>query len=311
MLLVAPAGAGAGVERSVRRGQAAAEDLPPIGAGAAIVLQGDADSVVSGREQVLYARNPYERRAIASTTKMMTAYVAITHSSAGRVLTVQPYTASPGETVAGLVSGQRLTVRDLLKAMLLPSGGDAAHTLAVDLAGSTERFVGWMNSAAVRLRLRHTHYSTPVGLDTPGNYSSAGDLARLALVLLRNQTVAGIVDQHKARLTDGQVVINHNDLVGRYPFIVGVKTGHTNGAGYCLVAAARRGDSVVVSVVLDDSSEGTRDADTLTLLRYGLGHLRPDEPLPPSRLSVRQPTSRTSRPPSGVATRGDAGMIRS
>lgn len=301
------------MERSVRQGHVAAEDQPVIGAGAAIVLQGDADSVVSGSEQVLYARNPYERRPIASTTKMMTTYVAITHSSVGHVLTVQPYAASPGETVAGLVPGQRLTVRDLLKAMLLPSGGDAAHTLAVDLAGSTSRFVGWMNAAAVRLRMRHTHYSTPVGLDTPGNYSSAGDLARLALVLLRNQTVAGIVDQHSARLTDGQVVINHNDLVGRYPFVVGVKTGHTNAAGYCLVGAARRGDTVVVSVVLDDPSEGTRDADTLTLLRYGLGHLRPHEPLPPSQLSVQRSTAWTKQKhsASAVTTRSDAGMIRS
>jgi D-alanyl-D-alanine carboxypeptidase (penicillin-binding protein 5/6) len=266
--------------------RAGAEDQPVIGAGAAIVLQGDADSVVSGSAQVLYARSSYERRAIASTTKLMTAYVAIAHASAGRVLTVQPYVASPGETVAGLAAGQRLTVRDLLKAMLLPSGGDAAHTLAVDLAGSTSRFVGWMNAAAVRLHLRHTHYSTPVGLDTPGNYSSAGDLARLALVLLRNQTVAGVVDEHSARLTDGQVVVNRNDLVGRYPFVVGVKTGHTTEAGYCLVGAARRGDAVVVSVVLGDPSEGARDADSLTLLRYGLGHLRPVSPLPPSRLSL-------------------------
>jgi D-alanyl-D-alanine carboxypeptidase (penicillin-binding protein 5/6) len=257
-----------------------------ISAGAAIVLQGDSDSVVSDSDKVLYARSPYERRAIASTTKMMTAYVAITHASPGHVLTVQPYTASPGETVAGLVPGQRLTVRDLLKAMLLPSGGDAAHTLAVDLAGSTSRFVGWMNAAAGRLRMRHTHYSTPVGLDTPGNYSSVSDLARLAMVLMRNQTIAGVVGEHSARLTDGQVVINHNDLVGRYPFVVGVKTGHTSAAGYCLVGAARRGDSVVISVVLGDSSEGTRDQDTLTLLRYGLAHLRPVEPLPPSRLSV-------------------------
>jgi D-alanyl-D-alanine carboxypeptidase (penicillin-binding protein 5/6) len=282
-----------------------------IGAAAAIVLQGDADSVVSGNERVLYAHNPYERRPIASTTKMMTAYVAITHASAGRVLTVQPYVASPGETVAGLVPGQRLTVRDLLKAMLLPSGGDAAHTLAVDLAGSTSRFVGWMNAAAVRLRLRHTHYSTPVGLDTPGNYASAGDLARLALVLLRNQTVADIVDEHSARLTDGQVVINHNDLVGRYPFVVGVKTGHTNDAGYCLVGAARRGDAVVVSVVLGDSSEGTRDADTLTLLRYGLGHLRPVSPLPPSQLSVQRSTAWRKRPSGDVAAPSNAGMIPS
>jgi D-alanyl-D-alanine carboxypeptidase (penicillin-binding protein 5/6) len=264
----------------------AGADQPVTSAGAAIVLQGDANSVVSNTDKVLYARNPYERRAIASTTKLMTAYVAITHASPGHVLTVQPYSASPGETVAGLVAGQRLTVRDLLKAMLLPSGGDAAHTLAVDLAGSTSRFVGWMNAAAARLRMRHTHYSTPVGLDTAENYSSASDLARLAMVLMRNQMVAGVVGEHSARLTDGQVVINHNDLVGRYPFVVGVKTGHTLDAGYCLVGAARRDGTVVISVVLGASSEGTRDADTLTLLRYGLAHLRPAEPLPPTPLSV-------------------------
>jgi serine-type D-Ala-D-Ala carboxypeptidase (penicillin-binding protein 5/6) len=286
LLAAGPTGAGAGTDTSAARAGTASQDGPAILAGAGIVIQGDADSVVSGSVQVLYSRNSYERRSIASTTKLMTAYVAITHATAGHVLMVQPYAASPGETVAGLVPGQRLTVRDLLKAMLLPSGGDAAHTLAVGLAGSTSRFVGWMNAAAARLRMRHTHYSTPVGLDTAGNYSSAGDLARLALVLLRNQTVADVVDEHSARLTDGQVVVNRNDLVGRYPFVVGVKTGHTSEAGYCLVGAARRGDAVVVSVVLGDPSEGTRDADTLTLLRYGLGHLRPVQPLPPSRLSA-------------------------
>jgi serine-type D-Ala-D-Ala carboxypeptidase (penicillin-binding protein 5/6) len=265
---------------------AGATGRPVIAADAAIVTQTDADDVVDNTDTVLYSHDAEERRAIASTTKMMTAYVAITHASSGRVLTVQPYTPAPGETVAGLVPGQRLTVRDLLKAMLLPSGGDAAHTLAVDLAGSTARFVDWMNNAARRLRLGATHYATPVGLDTPGNYSTAEDLARLAMVLMRNSTIAGVVGLHSARLSDGQLMINHNDLVGRYPFVIGVKTGHTADAGYCLVGAARHGGSLVLSVVLGDPSEATRDADTLTLLRYGLGHLRPVEPLPPNSLGM-------------------------
>jgi D-alanyl-D-alanine carboxypeptidase (penicillin-binding protein 5/6) len=273
----------AGVQRPAT--STAATDRPAITADAAIVIQADADDVVNGTDQVLYSRDDDERRAIASTTKMMTAYVAITHASPGRVLTVQPYTPAPEETVAGLVPGQRLTVLDLLKAMLLPSGGDAAHTLAVDLAGSTTRFVGWMNDAAHQLRMGETHYSTPVGLDTPGNYSTADDLARLAVVLMRDPTIEGVVRLHSARLTDGQVVINHNDLVGRYPFVIGVKTGHTSDAGYCLVGAAQRGGSLVISVALGDSSEATRDADTLTLLRYGLGHLRPVESLPPNTLA--------------------------
>jgi D-alanyl-D-alanine carboxypeptidase (penicillin-binding protein 5/6) len=248
--------------------------LPSVNTPAAIVLEASAGGSPADTDQVLYSRDDYERRAIASTTKIMTAFVAIEHASPDRVLTMQPYTPAPEETVAGLPPGERFTVRELLEAMLLPSGGDAAHTLAVDLAGSTERFVGWMNADARRLGLLRTHYSTPVGLDTPGNYSSAGDLARLAVALLRNPTLAGIVNTPRAVLSDGQVMVNRNDLVGRYPWVVGVKTGHTADAGYCLVGAARHGDDVVVSVVLGDPSEAVRDADTLALLRYGLDHLR-------------------------------------
>ncbi|MFI5009455.1 MAG: D-alanyl-D-alanine carboxypeptidase family protein [Solirubrobacterales bacterium] len=265
----------------------AEDDRPAVLAKAAIVIQADADDVVSNTDTVLYSHDSSERRAIASTTKMMTAYVAITHASVGRVLTVQPYTPAPEETVAGLRAGQRLTVHDLLKAMLLPSGGDAAHTLAVDLGGSTERFVGWMNAAARRLGMRHTHYATPVGLDTPGNYSTAADLARLAVVLMRDSTIVGIVGVHSARLTDGQVVVNHNDLIGRYPFVIGVKTGHTLDAGYCLVSAAQRGDALLIGVVLDDPSEAMRDSDTLALLHYGLTHYHRREPLPPPALAQK------------------------
>jgi D-alanyl-D-alanine carboxypeptidase (penicillin-binding protein 5/6) len=262
VLLALPAGAGAG------------GDLPSVSAPAAIVLEARADGRASDSVAVLYARNSDQQRAIASTTKTMTALVAIEHASPNRVLTEQPYTPAPEETTAGLPAGLHLTVRELLQAMLLPSGGDAAHTLAVDLAGSTERFVGWMNAAARHLGLRRTHYSTPVGLDTPGNYSSAANLARLAVALMRNPTIADVVDERSAVLADGQTMVNRNDLVGTYPWVIGVKTGHTADAGYCLVGAARRGEDLIVSVALGDSSEGTRDADTLALLRYGLGHLR-------------------------------------
>jgi D-alanyl-D-alanine carboxypeptidase (penicillin-binding protein 5/6) len=237
---------------------------PLLDARAAIVIEGDTGSV-------LYERHDQERLPIASTTKLMTAYVALAHATPGKVLTVQPYTPAPEETVAGLVPGQRLTVSDLLKAMLLPSGGDAAHTLAVDLGrGSLTRFIGWMNSAAVRLHMRDTHYSTPVGLDTPGNYSTAADLAELARTLLENPVFARIVAMPSARLTDGQVVVNRNDLVGRFPWVIGVKTGHTAGAGYCLVGAARHDGHTAISVELGDPSEAIRDSDTLRLLHYGL-----------------------------------------
>ncbi len=246
--------------------------VAPASAVAAPLLQARAATVIEADTgRVLYDRDDQQRVPIASTTKLMTAYVALAHATPGKRLTVQPYVPAPEETVAGLLPGQRLTVNDLLKAMLLPSGGDAAHTLAVDLGrGSLTRFVGWMNSAATRLHLGRTHYSTPVGLDTPGNYSTAADLARLARTLLEDPVFAHIVSLASARLTDGQVVVNRNDLVGRYGYVVGVKTGHTASAGYCLVGAGRRDGHTVISVVLGDPNESARDSDTLRLLRYGL-----------------------------------------
>jgi D-alanyl-D-alanine carboxypeptidase (penicillin-binding protein 5/6) len=262
---------------------ARAADAPTLAARAAVVIEADTDATI-------YSRRAQERLPIASTTKLMTAYVALAHATPGRVLTVQPYTPAPEETVAGLVPGQRLTVADLLKAMLLPSGGDAAHTLAVDLGGgSLARFVGWMNTAAGRLHMRDTHYSTPVGLDTPGNYSTAADLAQLARALLQNPVFAQIVALPSARLTDGQVVVNRNDLVGRFPYVVGVKTGHTADAGYCLVGAARRDGATIISVVLGDPSEATRDSDTLALLRHGLSLYRRSEPVQAGHLYARVP----------------------
>ncbi len=257
--------------------------VPAVTARAAIALEADTNTVI-------YADHARERLPIASTTKLMTAYVALAHATPGRVLTVQPYAPAPEETVAGLAAGQRLSVADLLKAMLLPSGGDAAHTLAVDLGGgSLARFVGWMNTAAVRLHMRDTHYSTPVGLDTPGNYSTASDLAQLARALLGNPVFARIVSRPSARLTDGQRVVNRNDLVGRFSYVIGVKTGHTAGAGYCLVGAARRNGATVISVVLGDPSEGTRDSDTLGLLRYGLALYRRAEPVQAGHVYARLP----------------------
>jgi D-alanyl-D-alanine carboxypeptidase (penicillin-binding protein 5/6) len=218
----------------------------------------------------LFSEHADRQLPIASTTKLMTAYVALQHARLTRVLTVRPYTPAPDETVAGIAAGERLSVATLLTAMLLPSGGDAAHTLAYDLGGgSIARFVGWMNSSAAALGMTGTSYSTPVGLDTPGNHSSPADLALLAEALMRNAYFAKTVDRPSATLVDGRHVTNTNDLVADYGFVVGIKTGHTLDAGYCLVGAGSSSGADFISVVLGDPSEATRDADTLKLLRYG------------------------------------------
>jgi D-alanyl-D-alanine carboxypeptidase (penicillin-binding protein 5/6) len=165
-----------------------------------------------------------------------------------------------------------MSVADLLRALLLESANDAAHTLAVRSSGSVDAFVARMNAEARSMGLKRTRFANPIGLDDPGNHSSALDLARIARRVLANDFLAGTVDMARARLTTGartRIVANRNRLVARVPSIDGVKTGHTQAAGYVLVGAATRKGARLVTVVLGDPSEAARDDDTLALLRYG------------------------------------------
>jgi D-alanyl-D-alanine carboxypeptidase (penicillin-binding protein 5/6) len=243
---------------------------PEIGARSAIL--------VDARDgHVLYQRAPRAHRAIASTTKLMTALLALERFPLRKRLRAADYHAAEAESRIDLRAGERISVGDLLRALLLESANDAAVTLARGSAGSVDRFVDEMNGRAQALGLTDTHYANPIGLDDPGNYSSARDLSRLARMLLRNETFAEIVDLPSARLGTGahpRMVDNRNDLVARVPWVDGVKTGHTLDAGYVLVGAGERKGAQLVSVVLGDSSEAARDADTLALLRYGFGSYR-------------------------------------
>jgi D-alanyl-D-alanine carboxypeptidase (penicillin-binding protein 5/6) len=147
-----------------------------------------------------------------------------------------------------------------------------------------------MNAEARALGLDGTHYSTPVGLDDSDNYSTAGDLAQLTARLMRNRTFAKIVNLPSAHLTSGshpRTVINRNDLVARYRFVDGVKTGHTSGAGYVLVGAAHGNGARVVSVVLGTPTIAARDADSLALLRYGVAQFRRSRPVVKGRTYAR------------------------
>jgi D-alanyl-D-alanine carboxypeptidase (penicillin-binding protein 5/6) len=249
----------------------------PAAAGPAPPRVPDADAaiVVDGRDgTVMFAKRPDQERAIASTTKLMTALLALEEAEPDEVFTAPAYSATPAESRINLREGERMTVQDLLEALLLESANDAAVDLAENIAGSREAFVDQMNARAEELDLEHTRYANPIGLDEPGNYSSARDLATLARTLLRNRRFARIVDMPSATLESGshtRVVQNRNDLVGAYPWVDGVKTGYTLNAGNVLVGAAARGPRArVVSVVLGEPTEATRDADTLTLLRWGL-----------------------------------------
>jgi serine-type D-Ala-D-Ala carboxypeptidase (penicillin-binding protein 5/6) len=248
---------------------AAASPKPAVSAPSAIVVD-----ATSG--DVLYARAPNRERAIASTTKLMTALLTLESVSLGDVFSAPAYQAAPAESKIGLQPGERMAVRDLLRALLLPSANDAAATLAKGIEGSKTRFVHAMNRRARQLRLSHTHYSNPVGLDEGRNYSSAADLVALARRLREHAFFRHTTNMAKARLRTGdhrRTVINRNDLVEKYRFVNGVKTGHTNKAGYVLVGSGTKKGVTVISAVLGDPSEAARDADTIALLSYGLAQL--------------------------------------
>jgi D-alanyl-D-alanine carboxypeptidase (penicillin-binding protein 5/6) len=219
----------------------------------------------------LFALHPNREVPIASTTKLMTAYVTLEFETLNHMVVERPYDADDGsdQSLAGLPVGAHYSIADMLRAMLLPSGNDVAHSLALDVGGTRRHFLALMNAAARKLGLTHTHYTTPVGLDSAGNYSSADDLETLAVALMRDPFFAAVVRERSAYLPHGIEVNNTNDLLA-YHFVVGIKTGHTLDAGYCLVGAGSRDGVHLISVVLGDPSEAARDDDTLTLLRYGL-----------------------------------------
>jgi D-alanyl-D-alanine carboxypeptidase (penicillin-binding protein 5/6) len=225
----------------------------------------------------LFGRAAGQRRLIASTTKMMTALLTVSSTRLDRICTAPPYAAGPLETQIGLRAGERLRVRDLLRAVLLPSANDAAATLAVCVAGSRAAFVARMNERARQLGLAHTHFSTPIGLDDAGNYSTAADLARLAIAARSDLFLRQTMDLRSAVLRSGdrvRTVVNRNALVQRVPWVNGVKTGHTNAAGYILVASGTQHGTTFVAAVLGDPSEGTRDADALALLKWAFASYR-------------------------------------
>jgi serine-type D-Ala-D-Ala carboxypeptidase (penicillin-binding protein 5/6) len=203
------------------------------------------------------------------------------------VIKAADYDAAPVESQIGLRPGERMMVSDLFEALMLESANDAAVTLAEGIAGSSSAFVGDMNRRAEELGLEDTSFANPIGLDDPANYSTARDLASLAFVLMQRRRFARVVDLPVAELESGarpRVIDNRNRLIALYPFVNGVKTGHTTQAGYLLIGSARsRTGGRVISVVMGEPSEAGRDTDTLKLLRWGLSRFHRVRVLDPRR----------------------------
>ncbi len=255
--------------RGERRGRPTARRI--AGPGPQVLAK--AWALVDGRTgEVLTSHAGNERRLIASTTKLMTAYVAMKDLPLKKIVVAQPYEYEYGESVMGLRPGQRISVRDLLCGLILLSAGDAANTLAIEAAGTVKKFVGQMNRHAAALGLTNTHYENPIGLDSPSNYSSALDLATLTEELLRIPAFAKIADSREATLHSMRPVEqihSINQLLEMAPWVTGVKTGHTWKAGYVMVGSGEKKGIRLIAVDIDAPTDETRFSDAFELLQWG------------------------------------------
>ena len=224
--------------------------------------------------EVLASHDARERLPMASITKLMTAIVALEHASLDDVATISARTASVGESTINLRPGERVTIRDLLRAALVQSANDAANAIAAFVGkGSVSRFVGLMNARARELGLTDTSFANPDGLDAPGHVSSARDVTKLARVAMNKPFIRETV-----RLVDataaGRPLRTWNDLLTTFPNLIGVKTGHTNGAGWSQVAAARGAGVTIYATVLGGETRSGRNSDLSELLAWGLSRYR-------------------------------------
>ena len=224
---------------------------------------------------VLYAKNEHVRRAPASTTKVLTALLALETGRLDDVVTVSRNAdATPGSTAA-LVAGQKLTLEEALHGLLLRSGNDAAVAIAEHLQGSVSEFAKEMNLRSKELGAANSQWKNPHGLDHPGHYTTAYDLAMISRVALLYPKVAEIVGtKNYSPQSIPRHWSNTNRLLWSYAGADGVKTGTTSQAGHCLVAAASRDGRQLISVVLGSSD---RWSDSTRLLNYGFDnfHLIP------------------------------------
>jgi D-alanyl-D-alanine carboxypeptidase (penicillin-binding protein 5/6) len=238
----------------------------------------------------IWSRSSNVSVPMGSITKVMTAYVVMKANTPGRVISVPrgiiAYDDAYSASTAGLVPGERLTTKELLIAMMLPSGCDAAYALADAYGPGLSAFIAKMNAAAKALGLSHTHFNDFSGLPVGGEhttYSSAGNLVSLGRTVLGLSLFRQVVGMRSYHLAAGSGHRAHtwdniNPLLGRYSGATGIKTGYTSAAGDCLLFAATRGKKALIGVALHSSSSisamSAAASDAETMLNWGFAHYR-------------------------------------
>ena len=239
----------------------------------------------SGR--ILFEKDKDVKLSVASMTKMMAQIIIMEDIEKGKihwddVVTASKNASSMGGSQIYLETGEKITVEDLMKGISVASGNDATVAMAEYIAGTEEKFVQRMNKKAKELGLKNTHFMNCTGLDEKNHYSSSYDMAVIARELVINHPnilkFSSIYEDYLRENTDHKFwLVNTNKLVSQYEGTDGLKTGHTDDAGYCLAATTKRDNLRLIAIVLGESDSKVRNQETMSLLDYGFSNVRVKE----------------------------------
>ena len=222
-------------------------------------------------ETILFENNGFEKTAMASTTKIMTAIIAIEKGNLNNIVKISKNAAQTRGSRLELSENMEISLKDLLYGLMLRSGNDAAVAIAEHIAGNVENFANLMNQKATEIGMKNSHFVTPNGLDEDEHYSTAYDMAILANYALKNQTFREIVGTKNTNISwkgATKNISNTNELLGNYEGVYGVKTGFTFNAGRCLITACKKNDLDVIVVVLGANTKKDRTTDSVKILNY-------------------------------------------
>ena len=242
---------------------------PSLSAKSALLMEADNATVV-------WEKNAHTRLPMASTTKVMTALVALELANPDTVIEIDAAAVGTEGSSVYLCEGETLTLEELLYALMLESANDAAVAIAIGVAGSEEAFVDEMNRKATSLGLCNTHFANPHGLDAEAHYTTAYELALIAREALQDPLLKTIVSTRKTTIphqsTDGvRLLVNHNKMLRQYDGCIGLKTGYTQKSGRCLVSAAERDGVTMIAVTIDSPDDWS---DHTKLLDFGFSNYR-------------------------------------
>ena len=239
----------------------------------------------SGR--ILFEKDKDVKLSVASMTKMMAQIIIMEDIEKGKihwddVVTASKNASSMGGSQIYLETGEKITVEDLMKGISVASGNDATVAMAEYIAGTEEKFVQRMNKKAKELGLKNTNFMNCTGLDEKNHYSSSYDMAVIARELVINHPnilkFSSIYEDYLRENTDHKFwLVNTNKLVSQYEGTDGLKTGHTDDAGYCLAATTKRDNLRLIAIVLGESDSKVRNQETMSLLDYGFSNVRVKE----------------------------------